>query len=205
MSAMPPPGTMPSSSAARVACTASSTRCLRSFISVSVAAPTFTTATPPESFAFDPAPDPQRVRARGHVLHALADDRLGQHRRGRRAVAGNIIGRCGHFADELRALVLEDVLDLDLTSDRHTVVGDRRRAELLVQHDVATARAKCHLDRVGNRVDAALEGCAGLLGVLELLGHRPQLPSTTFARTSDSRRPSRSSPSTTISVPPYLE
>src|SRR4051812_3580431 len=36
-SATPPPGTMPSSSAARVACRASSTRCFFSFISVSVA------------------------------------------------------------------------------------------------------------------------------------------------------------------------
>src|SRR6266540_919267 len=51
ISATPPPGTMPSSSAARVACSASSTRCFFSFISVSVAAPTFTTATPPASFA----------------------------------------------------------------------------------------------------------------------------------------------------------
>ena len=42
---------MPSSRAARVACSASSTRCFFSFISVSVAAPTFTTATPPESLA----------------------------------------------------------------------------------------------------------------------------------------------------------
>ena len=50
-SATPPPGTMPSSSAARVACSASSTRCFFSFISVSVAAPTLTTATPPASFA----------------------------------------------------------------------------------------------------------------------------------------------------------
>ena len=50
-SATPPPGTMPSSTAARVACSASSTRAFFSFISVSVAAPTFTTATPPASFA----------------------------------------------------------------------------------------------------------------------------------------------------------
>ena len=42
---------MPSSRAARVACSASSTRCFFSFISVSVAAPTLTTATPPESLA----------------------------------------------------------------------------------------------------------------------------------------------------------
>ena len=42
---------MPSSRAARVACSASSTRCFFSFISVSVAAPTLTTATPPDSLA----------------------------------------------------------------------------------------------------------------------------------------------------------
>src|ERR1700694_1501512 len=42
---------MPSSTAARVALRASSTRAFFSFISVSVAAPTWITATPPTSFA----------------------------------------------------------------------------------------------------------------------------------------------------------
>ena len=51
ISATPPPGTMPSSIAARVACSASSTRAFFSFISDSVAAPTFTMATPPTSLA----------------------------------------------------------------------------------------------------------------------------------------------------------
>ncbi len=51
MKATPPPGTMPSSTAARVALSASSTRAFFSFISVSVAAPTLITATPPTSFA----------------------------------------------------------------------------------------------------------------------------------------------------------
>ena len=50
-SATPPPGTTPSSTAARVACSASSRRAFFSFISISVAAPTLITATPPESFA----------------------------------------------------------------------------------------------------------------------------------------------------------
>ena len=45
--ATPPPGTIPSSTAARVACSASSTRAFFSFISISVAAPTWMTATPP--------------------------------------------------------------------------------------------------------------------------------------------------------------
>ena len=50
-SATPPPGTTPSSTAARVECNASSTRAFFSFISTSVAAPTLITATPPASFA----------------------------------------------------------------------------------------------------------------------------------------------------------
>ena len=50
-SATPPPATMPSSTAARVAWRASSTRAFFSFISISVAAPTRITATPPTSFA----------------------------------------------------------------------------------------------------------------------------------------------------------
>ena len=49
--ATPPPGTMPSSTAARVALSASSMRSLNSFISTSVAAPTAITATPPASLA----------------------------------------------------------------------------------------------------------------------------------------------------------
>ena len=48
---VPPPATMPSSTAARVACIASSTRAFFSFNSVSVAAPTLMTATPPTSLA----------------------------------------------------------------------------------------------------------------------------------------------------------
>ena len=49
--ATPPPGTMPSSTAARVACSASSMRDFFSLSSDSVAAPTLSTATPPESLA----------------------------------------------------------------------------------------------------------------------------------------------------------
>ena len=48
---VPPPATMPSSTAARVAFSASSMRSFLSFISTSVAAPISMTATPPASFA----------------------------------------------------------------------------------------------------------------------------------------------------------
>ena len=49
--AEPPPGTTPSSTAARVACNESSTRACFSLISTSVAAPTLITATPPVGLA----------------------------------------------------------------------------------------------------------------------------------------------------------
>src|SRR5207247_3425556 len=96
-------------------------------------------------------------------LPALADDRLREHGRGRRAVAGDVVGRGRDLANELRALVLEHVLDLDLTRDCDAVVRDRRRAELLVEHDVAALRAKGDLDRVGEDVYAPLERAARIL------------------------------------------
>src|ERR671919_223824 len=103
-------------------------------------------------------------------------DRVGEHGRGRRAVAGDVVGRRGDLAYELRALVLEDVLDLDLAGDCDAVVRDRRGAELLVQDDIASLRAERHLDRVGQDVHAALERAAGILVELELLVSHLHVP-----------------------------
>ena len=128
----------------------------------------------------DAATQRQRVGAGGDVLEARADDRLSEQRRRRRAVAGDVVGRRGDLADELRALVLEDVLDLDLARDRDAVVGDGRGAELLVEHHVATLRAKGDLDRVRDRVDPFLQGLARFRVVLQLLVSHVLLPS--FAR-----------------------
>src|SRR5262249_27265403 len=117
----------------------------------------------------DAALDRHRVGARGDVLETVADDRLRENRCGRRAVAGDVVRRRGDLAHELRPLVLEDVFDLDLTRDRDAVVRNRRRAELLVQHDVATLRAKGDLDRRRQDVHAALERAPGILVELQLL------------------------------------
>src|SRR5204862_2442679 len=97
--------------------------------------------------------------------------------RGRRAVAGDVVRRRRHLAHELRALVLEDVLDLDLTRDRDAVVRDRRRAELLVEHDVTPLRAKRDLDRISESVDAALKRTARILIELQLLVSHVSIPS----------------------------
>ena len=98
------------------------------------------------------------VGAGGDVAQALVHDRLGQHGRGRGAVAGDIVGLGRGFLEELGAHVLERVLELDLLGDGHAVVGDGRRAVLLVERHVAALRAEGGLDRVGEDVDALFEG-----------------------------------------------
>src|SRR4051794_5444625 len=116
----------------------------------------------------DTALEPHRVRTGGDVLQSLAHDRLCEDRRGRGAVACDVVRRGGDLAHELRTLVLEDVLDLDLAGDGDAVIRDGRCAELLVEHDVATLRAKGDLDRVGEDVHAALECAPCILVELQL-------------------------------------
>ena len=112
-----------------------------------------------------------RVGAGGDVAHALVDERLGQHGGGGGAVAGDVVGLGGDLLHELGAHVLEGVVELDLTGDRHAVVGDRRGAELLLEDHVAAPRPERDLDRVGQLVDARLEAAAGFLVELQDLRH----------------------------------
>ena len=114
----------------------------------------------------------ERAGAGGHVAEALADERLGQHGGGGGAVTGDVVGLGGDLLHELGTHVLEGVVELDLTSDGHTVVGDGGGAELLLEHHVAALRAERDLDGVGQLVDAGLEGAAGVVVELEDLGHR---------------------------------
>ena len=74
----------------------------------------------------DAALEVHRVHAGGDRLGAFADDRLGEHGRGRGAVAGGVVGLRGDFAHHLRAHVLELVLELDLLGDGDAVLGDAR-------------------------------------------------------------------------------
>ncbi len=118
----------------------------------------------------DAALQVHRVHAGGHRLGALADDGMRQDRRGRRAVAGRVIGLRGDLADHLRAHVLELVRELDLLGDGDAVLGDARRAERLVDDDVAALRAERHLHRVRQRVDAAQHAVARIGRKLNFLG-----------------------------------
>ena len=116
--------------------------------------------------------DVHGVGAGGHVLHALGDQRLGQHRGGGGAVAGCVVGLGGDFAHELGAHVLERVLELDLFGDGHAVIGDERAAELFAQHDVAALGAEGDLDGIGQLVDAGAQRFAGVRALFDLFSHK---------------------------------
>ena len=110
-----------------------------------------------------------RVGAGGDDLQTLGDDRLGQHGGGGGAVAGDIVGLGGDLDQQPRAHVLKRVFELDLLGDGHAVVGDGRGTELLVDRDIAPARAERGLDRIGDDIDAALERAPGLFVEQNLL------------------------------------
>jgi hypothetical protein len=123
--------------------------------------------------AVDAALDRDRGRARGHVLEALAVDRLGQHGGRGRAVAGDVRGLRGDLADHLGAHVLVRALELDLLGHGDAVLGHGGRAPLLVDHDVAAAGAEGDLDGLGEHLDAFEHRLAGLVTEQQLLGsHR---------------------------------
>src|SRR5581483_11868739 len=73
--------------------------------------------------------------------------------------------------------VLEVVLELDVASDRDPVVDHQRGAELLVEDDVAAARAEGDGDGLGEGVGAALQRLTRL-GVEDQLlgGHGKSVP-----------------------------
>jgi hypothetical protein len=131
-------------------------------------------------------------------------ERLGQHGGGGGAVTGDVVGLGRDFLHELGAHVLERVVELDFLRDRHTVVGDGRGAELLVEHHVAALGPERHLHGVGQLVDAGLERATSFVVELQHLRHGSAHFST-IARTSRLVRISRSWPSTVTSVPPYFE
>ena len=83
-------------------------------------------------------------------------------RRGRRAVAGEIVGLRGDLTHHLRAHILKLVLEFDLLGDGDAVLGDAGRAIGLVENDVAALRTKGHFHRVVENVDAAQHSFAGV-------------------------------------------
>src|SRR6185437_7415616 len=116
------------------------------------------------------------VDAGGHGLEAFLDERLRQHGGGGGAVTGDVGGLRRGFLDDLRAEVLVLVGQLDLLRDGHAVLGDRRGAEALLEHDVAALRAQGDLDRIGQGVDALQHAGAGVFAETYFFSSHTILP-----------------------------
>ena len=82
-----------------------------------------------------------RVHAGGDGLVTFLNDRLGENGCRGGAVAGNVVGLGSDLTHHLRAHVLELVGEFDFLGDGDAVLGDARRAERLVDDDVAALGA----------------------------------------------------------------
>ena len=120
----------------------------------------------------DARPQRDRVGARGDVAQPGLDHGLREHGRGGGAVTGNVVGLGGDRLDQLRAEILERILEIDVAGDGHPVVGDGRSTESLGQHHMPTTRPERHLDRVGQLVDAGLHRAARGFVEFNLFAHR---------------------------------
>src|SRR5581483_7773118 len=120
---------------------------------------------------FDPTLEQHRVRASGHVLQALVDNGLSQHRCGGRAVTRDVIGFGGGFLQKLRPHIFVWVGKFDFLRHRYAVMGHGWRTELLVEGDVAALGAKRGGNGISQLVNTVLQAAARFFGKDELLWH----------------------------------
>src|SRR5713101_5740487 len=154
-----------------------------------------------------------RVVAGGHELATLAVDGLREDGGSGCSIASDFGGLGGDLLDHLCTHVLESILELDLLGYGDAILGDGRRAERLLEHDVAAFRPERDLDCVSKGVDTAKDRLARRNIKKNVFGHWRFLSRvmTLFAdyfsitpRTSSSRSMRCSSPSILTSFPAYL-
>ena len=118
----------------------------------------------------DAALEIHRIHAGGNEFCTLTQNGSREHRGCSGAIAGEVVGLGGHFADHLRAHVLELVRKLDFLGDGDAVLGDARRAVGLVDDDVAALGTERHLDGVVQNFDSAKHPVARIGGEFDFLG-----------------------------------
>ena len=109
------------------------------------------------------AAERHRIGAGGDHLEPFAEDAFGQHRRGRRAVAGDVAGLAGRFFDELRARFSYGSSSSMSCGDGDAVLGHFGRAPALVEHGIAAARAKRAAHGPGQLLDARRQRRPGII------------------------------------------
>src|SRR5207302_7857241 len=96
-----------------------------------------------------------RIGAGRYVAETFFVDGLSENGRRRGAVTSDVGSLGGDFADELCAHVFIRILKLDFLGHGHTILGDRRAAEFLVEDDVAATRSEGRFHSAREFLDAA--------------------------------------------------
>ena len=112
--------------------------------------------------AVEPALQVDGAGARDHVADAVGEDRLGEDRRGARAVAHGVAGALGGLPHHLRAEVLDGILEVHLLGDGDAVIADERRAVLLLDEHGLGLGTERDPHRIGQRVHALEHLFAGV-------------------------------------------
>ena len=112
-----------------------------------------------------------RVCTCGYILQTDTDDSLSQHGCGRRTVTCVVVGLRSNLLNHLRTHICERVLQLDLLSNRNTVLGYLRSTELLVDDHVTTLRTERYLHCIAQRIDTLFEQLARLNIIFNLFCH----------------------------------
>src|SRR5208282_476878 len=96
----------------------------------------------------DAALDRHWIGTSSDGFHAFAINCLGQNGRGGGAVAGNVRSLRSHFADHLRAHVLDAIGQFNFFGNGDAVLGNGWRTEFLFNYNVAALGAKSNLHSV---------------------------------------------------------
>ena len=104
--------------------------------------------------AVEPALQVDGAGAGGDVADAIGEDRLGEDRRGARAVPHGVAGALGGLAHHLRAEILDGILEVHLLGDGDAVIADERRAVLLLDEHGLGLGTQRDPHRIGQRVHA---------------------------------------------------
>src|SRR5699024_905824 len=148
------------------------------------------------------------VGTRSNVAQTFKNQGLGQKRSSRGSVTSVVVGLGRNGLDQLCAEVFKRILNVDITRDGDTVIGNSWATERLRQHDVATTWAKGDLHSVGESIYAALDALTGFLIKCNQLCHVWLNRLTYFSITASRSRADSSKYSSPLyfsSVPPYLE
>ena len=125
------------------------------------------------------AADCHGIVATGDVAETVAENRFGQHCRGGRSVPGNVTRLGSSFLHELHTHVFELVLQIDVLSDGHTVLGHLRRTPPFVEHRIAATWAQGTLDCTGQLRHAFEQALACLFVITDQLSHSDSSTSKT--------------------------